>query len=209
MAQMRHLLVDCDDVLLDWIGGFADWVRLNHGLNPDEDGPGDWDMSTWLGIPQARSLELVHQFNASEAFGELQPRLDAGILVPSLARQGFKLTVITSCSAAMAVVERRKMNLYRAFGPIFDRIICLPLMESKAATLGMFERCIWVEDNYRNALMGAAMGHRTIVMRRPHNLSHEDEGRDDIEWMNNWSDIVSLLSSRNTPVRDSRARYFW
>ena len=189
-----HFMLDCDDVLLDWLTGFRKWLYASYEIHPDVRGPSTWSLASWLGQTDERSFELIEQFNNSQAFGELLPCPDAVEGVATLRAAGHRLTVLTSCSADHHVTKLRKENLRREFDGAFDRVICLPLGESKATWLDVLRPGIWVEDNYKNALIGANAGNKTFMMRRRHNRADEATSDQRIAWLDDWRPLVSLFS---------------
>lgn len=189
-----HFIIDCDDVLLNWIGTFRSWVFQNHGVRPFEAYPSNWDMSGWLGVTPERCRKMIEQFNASPMFGELWPIDGAVEAVAALHARGHRLTVLTSCSSEPMIVNRRRENLRRVFGDALDRIVCLDLGESKRNWLDVLRPGIWIEDNYKNAMHGFEAGHKTFMMRRRHNRDDETTTHRDIAWVDDWSPIVSLFS---------------
>ncbi|MGA1831648.1 hypothetical protein [Rhizobium wenxiniae] len=192
--RSQHIILDCDDVVLDWMSGFQAHVRRVTGIIPDPAGPTTWEMGEWLGIQDEVILELIRGFNGSPAFGHLDARYDALMALPALHRMGHKLTVLTSCSADEEIVRRRRENLEAHFGDIFQQVICIPLRESKRKWLNILERGIWVEDNYKNATLGHGCGHRTFMVRRRHNRSHETPGDPIVTWVDDLRSIVSLFN---------------
>ncbi len=160
---MTDIIFDCDDVLLNWIGGF----RESLPIKPATPFPLDWDMDLWVGVP---ARPLVERFNASPAFGELEPCPGAVEAVAALKAAGHKLIVLTSCSRAVEVIGRRRVNLERVFGPVFSKVICLELGASKKWHLGRLDLGVWVEDNVNHAEAGLSVGHETYLFNRPHNI---------------------------------------
>ncbi|MER8924311.1 hypothetical protein [Mesorhizobium sp. M0859] len=190
-----HFILDCDDVLLDWQRGFRHWIYANHGIKPEARGPMSWSLFKWLGVPEARCMELIADFNASQAFGELYAMDGAIDAVAKLHQAGHRLTVLTSCSADPVVLARRKENLQRVFGVMIERVICLALGESKAGWLEVLKSGIWIEDNYKNAMVGSDAGHITYMMRRRHNRADEATATNrSITWIDDWRPVVSLFS---------------
>lgn len=189
-----HFMIDCDDVLLDWQQGFRSHLFNRHAIRAPAEGPSSWSLAEWLGISEQRCLDLITEFNASQQFGELAPMPGAFSAVQRLARQGYRLTVLTSCSDDPVIVDRRKENLRRVFGGAFDRIICVGLLESKRTWLDVLRPGIWIEDNYRNALMGKDAGNKTFVMRRSHNRADEATSDPHLIWCDDWQPIISHFS---------------
>lgn len=188
---MSHFIFDCDDVLLDWVGGFRNYLVLS-GFAPKTRTPNDWSMAEWLGISDAEVMRLIERFNSSPAFGELAAYEDALAVVQELKAEGHTLTVLTSCSDDPAIVQRRAQNLTLRFGDAFPRLICLPLGRSKLEWLEVLRPGIWVEDNYKNAMIGHTVGHRTFAMRRSHNRRHEVAG-DVITWADTLHEVRDHL----------------
>ncbi|TIT80131.1 MAG: hypothetical protein E5W57_04160 [Mesorhizobium sp.] len=189
-----HFILDCDGVLLDWTRGFRHWVYANHGIKPSASGPRSWSLFNWLGLPEARCFELIQEFNASPAFGELYAIGDAKAAITKLKAAGHRLTVLTSCSDDPAARQRRKQNLDNEFDGAFNRVICLALRESKSAWLEVLRGGIWIEDNYKNAMMGVEAGHKTFMLRHLHNAEDERGSDSRIVWVDNFAPIVSLFS---------------
>lgn len=189
---IHNVLLDCDDVLLDWIGGFRDWCSDKLGREivglPD-----DWHIETWLGVTEEVCVELIREHNASEHFGQLKAVEGAKAVLDKWRENPFvRLHVITSCSSGADTVQMRRGNLEREFGDIFDSIHCLDLTESKKKVLQAFKPgAMWIEDNYKNCLLGVECGHRGIMRERPHNRQFmELQGTDGVQWFSDWEQFL-------------------
>lgn len=189
-----HFIIDCDDVLLNWLRGFRSWLLKYRGIRPDEDGPDSWSLAAWLGVTDKRAAELIAQFNDSPAFGDLAAFPDAIEAVRTLKASGHRLTVLTSCSDDPMVIARRTANLRDQFGDVFNRVVCLGLGQSKRDWLDVLRTGVWIEDNYKNAMMGHEAGNKTFVMRRRHNREDERNSHRDLVWVDDWRPIISLFS---------------
>jgi hypothetical protein len=187
-----NIILDCDDVLLDWVKRFRYFCMSERGLNPAEAGPGSWRMTEWLGVSDDEALVLIKDFNASHHFAFLEPVVGARHAVAQLARN-HSLHVLTACSTDPETVERRELNLLREFGAVFDSIHCIDLGHSKVSALNGFPPGIWIEDNYKHAVSGVEAGHRTFLRRRPHNLSLEAESIPEITWFTEWSEVLAHI----------------
>lgn len=188
---MTTVLLDCDDVLLDWLGGFADFAaeRLNRPIEHD---PHDWDMSEWLGVNVDVVCELISEFNASPAFGDLKAVDGSRDVIHTMLSDGCRLHVITSCSSARSTVEMRRANLEREFGVgTFDSIHCLDLGQSKQTILQAWKPgALWIEDNYKNALMGLEAGHDVLIRERAHNKQYQELHEDRVGWFSEWKEML-------------------
>lgn len=190
---MIDIHIDCDCVLLDWVSGFREWLASEHGIVPATLEPGYYQIADWIGLTIPESEDAIVRFNSSTNFGELRPLPGAVEALVALKADGHKLTVLSSCSDAPEVIERRQANLDRHFGPIFANVLCLPLGWSKATYLYTLPRGIWIEDNYHAAVAGINAGHRSFILRRPHNIQLEKESHAELTWLDDLPTLVSLL----------------
>lgn len=186
------IILDCDDVLLDWVKRFRYFCVTERGLNPAEAGPSSWRMTEWLGVSDDEALNLIKDFNASHHFAFLEPVVGARHAIARLARN-HSLHVLTACSTDPKIVERREKNLKVAFYNVFSSIRCLDLGQSKDSELRGFPPSIWIEDNYKHAVAGVNAGHRTFLRRRPHNLSLEATSIPEITWFTKWSEVLAHI----------------
>lgn len=196
---MTHIILDCDDVLLDWIGGFRQYAatRLQHSVVGE---PQSWHMGEWLGTSDEVAFELVEEFNASVHFGRLSPVEGATEVVKRWDQllkglNGTRLHVLTSCSSDEKTVAMRRKNLELVFGEgVFDSIHCLDLGQSKRKVLQAWAPgAIWIEDNYKNAVMGAEVGHLTYIRRRPHNAEYQELHDPRLSWFDTWAELEEYI----------------
>lgn len=184
-----NIYIDCDDILLNWIEGFKKSLS-NKGIETTSDLPETWSLSTWLNLPEKECVELIAEFNASEDFGKLKAFEDAKNAIPILADYN-SLHVLTSCSDDPEVVKRREDNLFNEFGDQFDFVTCLPLGVSKLEALEKLEPGLWIEDNFKNAVLGVRAGHRSYCMRKTHNSLEQVTGATGfVRWIDSWDDIL-------------------
>jgi len=192
-----QILLDCDDVLLNWIGGFRQYAatRLQRTVTGD---PDSWQMGAWLGTTDEVALELVEEFNASVHFSRLVS-VDGSqdVVYQWMLDPDVRLHVITSCSSDRQTVKLRRSNIARVFGEdTFDSIHCLDLGQSKLKILQSWKRgAVWVEDNYKNALLGAEAGHSVFIRKRPHNAEFQDLHDDRLTWFETWEQLEELIDA--------------
>lgn len=193
----RQVLLDCDDVLLDWIAGFTPFARDRLGLDIDPRGPGQFDLTPWLNVKDQEEMRaILRRFNegADSGFDALPPIPGAVEGVRELKSMGLTLRVITSCSADPAVRQRRIRNLDDVFGAdAFDDIICLDMGVSKAEALRAQALSAWIEDLPKNALEGHRIGHRACVLAAHHNgADRAGFLRDhDLPWFQDWTELMN------------------
>lgn len=199
---MTHYIFDCDDVLLDWQGGFLKHLRTC-GFNPDPAGRETWDMSQWLGTTPQYVRKLILDFNESPAFSKLELLPNARSTVWRLRDAGHTCGVLTACGDHFSVRTARFENLKEFNRPraggmnfAFSRLDCLPLGASKFDTLYAYTRnraddFVFVEDNFAHAHAGVINGVKSYCIRKRHNRHDEAvHGLSAVQWIDDISEVV-------------------
>jgi FMN phosphatase YigB (HAD superfamily) len=188
----RDLLLDCDGVLFDWVGGFARYAKKVLEKDLDPAGPSDFNLSSWIGCSEDELHDLVSGFNKGDGgfFGTLNPLPGARETLLAAHAQGRAMTIITACSTDPEVVSQRKKNLNDVFGDIFKDIHIVDFTTSKRDILSQFKNVSWVEDKAENALLGAELGHKSYLIRASHNIKYEGQmAHPLLTWVDGWSCI--------------------
>jgi FMN phosphatase YigB (HAD superfamily) len=203
-----RFIFDCDDVLLDWNGAFLTWLK-GRGFRPDPAGPKDWDLSGWIRCTPEEARDLIERFNNSEHFEFIPARPGAKSSVWALHDAGHKISVLTSCGTRARLRESRWRNLYREFARdsagapwTIASVNMIPLGASKEPAL--YEMCdryhpsnlVFVEDNLKHAMTGAALGITSFCLRRSHNraLEAKGEGVGVVHWVDDIKDIMGVYA---------------
>lgn len=188
-----NIILDCDGVLLDWESAFRRWA-VTKLRRPLPAFPQSWSLASWLKVPGGEAINMIHEFNHGVHFAGLLPIDGAEIATRVLWEMGHTLHVVTSCSRNPDVRKMRSYNLDRYFPGRFSSLTCLNLGESKAETLTGFGPSIWVEDNYHSALHGLEAGHRSFMLRCPHNREWEADSVPEIEWHDDWFSLFESIT---------------
>jgi len=193
----KTLLVDCDGVLLNWAFAFNMWMK-KQGHEPVEENKigAAYCASEVYNITKENKKRLIKQFNESAAIGFLPPLRDAVYHVKRLhEKHGFKFHVITSLSLDESAQELRILNLHKLFGEdCFEKIDILDTGADKDEALLPFKDSglFWVEDKWENAVTGAELGLRSLVMEHGHNMT---ESHPNIFHVKNWQEIEEHITS--------------
>lgn len=193
--ETRTLHVDADDVIIDYVPGFRRFCVEEMGM--DLSGyPGSFDMSAWLGVDKARTLELIRLFNEeSDAFTDLPAIRTAPGPLARLRAAGWSVSVLTSATGTPDRALKRAENLERLYGAdTFSDIVCIPVGASKAEHLARMPAGVWVEDNAKNAVMGAESGHAALLMPTFHNLLGGRACDPRLTLVTGWREIEDLLT---------------
>jgi FMN phosphatase YigB (HAD superfamily) len=190
---MKLILSDADEVLLCWADAFKIWLKdvKQHDIDAVEQHA---RMEDWLSITSEQKKSLLIEFNTTyEYFGRLEPYHNAKEYVAKLYEHGYKLVVITACPDDDKTRLARQNNLELHFGPAIGDIHCVGVGFSKKEILQKYEPTFWVEDTTRHALVGADLGHKSLLINRRHNI--RDELPESIIRVNDWKDIYHIITS--------------
>jgi len=182
----KVILTDCDGVLVDWLFGFKEFMKDRGYTEQDPTGYAIW--KRYGMINKAAGEPLVREFNNSSAMAYLTPHLDAVKYVKKLHEEcGYVLRVITSMSLNKYAYRARLQNLQNLFGAaVIDELVCLDTGADKDEALEKYRGtgCVWVEDKYKNAVLGQELGLESYLIDLPHNRQFDFENR-----VQGWEDI--------------------
>lgn len=190
----KFLLVDVDDVLLDWFPAFKTFVENELNIIISEDRASEYSMQDWLKLPLNEIRDLIDAFDRNhESFGGLKSMRQAEIYLPKFYENGYKIVAITASSIHPPSMRRRKDNLVREFDDIFENFHFVDRSEEKERYLKLYASSFWIEDKISNAQLGHDLGHTGIVMRQ---LSNKDDELKypHLTWVNDWSEIYNMIN---------------
>lgn len=193
----KRILTDCDGCLLNWEYAFRLWIS-EHGYEPKYEGDGKYHygLDKTYGVSEEEMMDLVITFNESAAIGFLPPLRDAMYYVKKMHEEhGYYFHAITSMGDDPHAAKLREMNLNKLFGDTtFEKIVCLPTASTKQNILGQYKadgyNGYWIEDKISNALEGAELGFKALLMEHGHNMNHP---HDDYTIVKNWKHIYEII----------------
>lgn len=188
------LLSDADDVLLDWINPFQDYLH-SLGIKTNSPNLKNWDLSTWINLSNDEIRKLVHEFNNSPKFKALPAFKDAKSVIRKLAKT-HNIVVITSCSRDNKIVMDRMHNLEKEFGIKFHKVHCLNYGEDKKEYLKLYPSSLWLEDKLEGAVQGLHCNHIPKLMNRSHN---QNDHHPEVQRIDSWHEVMKMIddSKRN------------
>jgi len=191
----KVILTDIDGVCLDWEYSFTQWMaRHGYKINPAHFN--DYLMDKKYGIDKKESKKLIRMFNESAWIRKLPPLRDAIHYVKKLhTEHGYIFHAITSLSNDVYSQHLRTKNLIEMFGPtVFEKYVYLDTGADKDEVLNQYKNseCWWVEDKPANAMVGAGVGLRSILMDHPHNRDFDDSNLN-VQRVRNWKEIYNLV----------------
>lgn len=188
MIKSDTILLDVDDVLLDWFEGFSRYMaHQGHTYS----GERSWEMDDNYNLSKPLMREHIVRFNSGHwEFGTLQPLSGAKEGVIELKNHGYNLVAITACSTNPVAVALRKANLYWCFGDVFKAVHCVDLAEAKDTHLADYEPTYWVEDKMTNAIAGLKYGHKSILLEAPYNVN---QNHPEVTKVKTWQDVLGII----------------
>lgn len=155
-----------------------------------------------FGIDFDSKMDFIKEFNHSDQIRDLPPHADAKKYVAKLNSEGYKFIVVTSLSEKPSAYEYREHNLKEHFGDAIIELHCLRIGVHKADKLKEWADTdmFFIEDHIANAVAGAKLGLRSIVINHPYNLKYDQ----DDEWLyartscdRPWFDIYEMIKDAN------------
>lgn len=174
-SNVKILLTDVDEVLLNWVSAFRDWVGER---GEDCQLQGDSDL-------------LVRQFNSSPAFQDIQPRVDSQAVLKRVKRAGYHIVALSSCGDDPVTWKRREECLKMNFSGCIDRLICLPLGARKKDHLRSFPPAIFIDDAQDNVRDGVEAGHQSYLMQGE--VTSEPLERELLPVLRGWKDVFRVM----------------
>lgn len=183
------ILVDVDEVLLQWSPGFRKWMTsMGH---PSTGETNTWEMlSSFPTVPNQTTLDdLMYTFSTHADFGRLEPVEDAveGVAQLRYIFPDSLVVGVTACGSSEATTRLRRINLRERGFPI-DHVITLSLHSCKRRVYSAFRPGIVIDDAMPNLIAAKDAGHRAIAFDRPWNK----------DWQHlrlpNWRAIEGLFS---------------
>jgi FMN phosphatase YigB (HAD superfamily) len=190
----KHILTDCDGVLLRWEEGFDSFItERGHPRIPGTDT--EYSMALRYGITMKQAMAYIKEYNESDAMASLKPFADSVEYVAKLANMGFRFTAVTSMSDHPDAKMHRTNNLKALFGDVFDEVVCLEMGASKAHVLMRWADSgyYWIEDHMRQAEAGHEAGLRTVLINHPYNNHYKTDLFPVVSYETPWKDIYKLV----------------
>lgn len=175
---MMKILTDVDGVLLNWEDSFHAWMAANGFIVDNKDSYEIFEC--YKGVGEAEMHALIKTFNASAAMGFLPPVDDAPYWVDKMfLKHDVRFHAITSMGSDHYAQKLRRMNLDNVFGDpsVFDEVTILPCGADKTEVLSQYKGSglIWLEDNIKNAVIGANLGLKVYLFNRSYNQETEHD----------------------------------
>ena len=188
----KTILVDADGVIFNWEYAFNLFME-EHGFETIDDAKLIYNIGVRYDIPEKQGKTMIKHFNESAMIGFLPPLRDAQEYITRLADEGWKFICVTSLSTNKYAQKLRTKNIKKMFGEdAFTDFIYLGTGANKDKVLQQFEgsNMWWIEDKVENALDGAKVGLRPLVMEHGYNM---DDDR--VRRVKNWEEVYEIVNA--------------
>lgn len=187
MWNSKLILVDADNVLLDFNTSFYQWIEAEKNLTPTASYNTIYQFEKLYGTTLEEMADHIAEFSHSETFASLPPLEGSIEAIQRLRERGYTFEAITACHDSPEVRAARESALHGGYG-ITD-IHYVGLGNDKFDILARYRPSFWVEDNLKNAMDGSMAGHYTFLIDYGYNRS-SDKG---IHRVKDWAEIESVL----------------
>lgn len=197
MSKQKVVVFDCDEILLDHLGGFRGWLAKKHGIICKSDYPDKYDLSEWMGVEDANEVRTyLREFNQeSYEFGLLKPLYDYIPNYVSALRHTLpdaKFAVLTKSGTMGHGEVLRRVNIENVFPGVFDEIHIVEMYESKRGALHKlqvkYDVVCLVDDYIENIETAIELGIHGIMLECHHNKQYKD--REDFYYTNSWGGVM-------------------
>jgi hypothetical protein len=185
------IVTDADGCFLFWEHGFHMWM-VSKGYR--ETTNGFYNIEDKYEISKEKADSLVDAFNESAAIRRLPPVKDAIKYIRKLHEEhGYVFHCITAIPNTRDMYEARMENIENLFGKTaFERLTLCDHSANKRELLKEYEgtECYWIEDLFKNSLMGLEYGMKPLLMDRHYNKNQEHQ---DVKRVYSWKDIYETI----------------
>lgn len=189
----RTILVDVDEVILQWTPTFDQFLLDHHGIERPVEARSIHTFE-WLGMETA--VKFAREFNTNpQHFENLPAWEDAARVLPILVEEGWSFVAITAAGRCENAMEMRRKNLLKEFGDVFTDIHHVNFTEGKDCWLEKYSPTWWVDDSWSHVMSGLRHNHSSIHMVRLHDraLSHPE-----VKKAHSWDEIREIINGRPT-----------
>lgn len=174
METEKIILTDADGCLFNWNDAFNQFmIDRGYEIIPGEEE--NYSVEQRFGLDgYDHKMNFVKEFNHSDRIRDLSPHADAKEYVAKLNGEGYKFIVVTSLSQKPSAHAYREHNLKEHFGDAIIGLHCLRIGVHKANKLEQWSgtNMFWIEDHVSNAVAGAKLGLRSIVIDHVYNTRY-------------------------------------
>lgn len=193
----KIIVTDADGVLLDWLGGFNDYmVSLGYSQKPGTSHM--YELEVRFGIDRDTVMKCIHDFNESERISSLSAFEDSVEYVTKLVEDGYRFVCVTSVSENPETKAYREENLRNLFGNAFVEVICLAVGQDKQAILNEIAggtKLYWIEDHFKNAEAGYEAGLTSILIDNDYNSHFQTDLFTRVDRVDPWKQIYEIITS--------------
>lgn len=140
-----HVILDIDDVVLDWMDGFKNWLADAHNIILEIPPTGlrySAIENCFPGLSRSEVFGLIAEFSKSQSFAHLQPYPGTKEFILAIAESGIGINALSSCGTGITE-DLRRADLTEYLGWRKDwQFQALPLGASKYDAL---------KDNFADA----------------------------------------------------------
>ena len=176
MKQKPVIVTDVDSVLLDWLQGFATFLKEEKGMDT-EHLKHFFGTSNFIETPEITNIScldtnklLVREYGKSKYIEELKAfQEDAKQHILDLHKE-VDFIALSCLSKNRQIINKRKRNLKNVYGDIFKDVICIGFGQSKEPDLIRLKEqenvITFIDDREKHIQESISAGIKPILFKR-------------------------------------------
>lgn len=192
--DFEPILIDCDDVLLNLLDHWIDYLNDKYQLNYSANDIKSWDISKW--IPELTRMEIMDCLYQKDFYDEIEPIAGSYSFINKLKQDKIPFRVVTAHNyVTIDAKVRRILNIYNG-NITWDDIIV-------ASDKSIINGSIMIDDNINNLLNNKFIKTR-LLFARPHNHKYKNDPR--IYYVKDFDEINEILGYKG--IIDNEYKFF-
>ena len=186
MLEPKAFIVDCDNVLLNWIDHFLVWAKKVR--------PNDLKRTDVAYLANSIPREIIMEFNESPEFGRLV-EIPGSVSGMKRLKKLLPVHVLTCCGKSPVTRNNREVNLRRFFEDSIDKYIIQSLGAPKAPVISRYHvDSIVIDDDVSYCISSKRSGYTTIMLTTPYNAFYDCSILGIIR-CSNWQEVGDICES--------------
>ena len=162
----KYLLTDIDDTIVSFNSTYIQYLQDSGHIELCPHTNDVLDVSVEF-LNDAE--KIVHEFQHSDHFANLQPFECAKVVLPIFKKHDYIVVGISAAQDSYSSMRNRNINMAKYFPNLFDGMYHVNHSKNKDSILKRFPKSIWVDDIYDNAKVGTECGHKSYYLTKDSN----------------------------------------
>ena len=179
---MKPVLIDCDDVLLNLLDHWLEYLNKKYKLNYYSNDIKSWNISEW--ISELTKKEIYDCLYQQDFYEDISPVIGSYGFISMLKANKIPFRVVTAHN--YKTISAKVEQIFRIYGNLitWDDIII-------ASDKSLISGSVMIDDNISN-LIDNKLVDTKILFSRPHNLIYKNISKS-IYYTDNFKEIYNII----------------